>query len=135
MSVAPALLALALVAVALLAFLAFVALREAGQLRTELRQIGHTQEALRLDVQRGREASLVGLRRPTQSLQGQLGHAQRALAEVKALEQGRTRQLDYATDALRRLEAVVAGSSARGAAGESILARAPGPAPARPART
>ncbi|HEY5907609.1 MAG TPA: DNA recombination protein RmuC [Vicinamibacteria bacterium] len=129
MSVAPAWLALALVAVALLAFLAFVALREAGQLRTELRQIGHTQEALRLDVQRGREAALVGLSQTTQSLQGQLGQAQRALAEVKALEQGRTRQLDYATDALRRLEAVVAGSSSRGAAGESLLARGLGQLP------
>ena len=63
------------------------------------------------------------------SLQGQIGHAQRALAEVKALEQGRTRQLDYATDALRRLEAVVAGSSTRGAAGESILARTLGQLP------
>lgn len=95
----------------------------------EVRRLAQAQDALRLDFQQGREASLVGLSQTTQALQGQLGHAQRALAEVKALEQGRTRQLDYATDALRRLESIVAGSSARGAAGESILARALGQLP------
>jgi DNA recombination protein RmuC len=117
------------VALALLVGLTLLALREASALRAELRQMGQAQEGLRLDVQRGREASLVGLSQVTQSLQGQLGHAQRALAEVKALEQGRARQLDYATDALRRLEAVVAGSSSRGAAGENLLARSLGQLP------
>ncbi len=100
-----------------------------SQFHSDLRRLGQAQEGLRLDLQRGREASLLGLSEATQVLQGQIGHAQRALAEVKALEQGRTRQLDYATDALRRLEAVVAGSSARGAAGESILARTLGQLP------
>jgi DNA recombination protein RmuC len=100
-----------------------------GVLRAELRQLGQAQEALRLDVQRGREASLLGLAQATQALQGQLGQAQRALAEVKALEQGRTRQLDYATDALHRLETVVAGSSSRGDAGEKVLARGLGQLP------
>jgi DNA recombination protein RmuC len=95
----------------------------------EVRRLAQAQDALRLDFQKGREASLVGMTQVTQTLQGQLGHAQRALAEVKVLEQGRTRQLDYATDALRRLESIVAGSSARGAAGESILARALGQLP------
>jgi len=112
-----------------LAALFFLALREAGQLRGEMRQLAEAQGALRLDVQRGREASLLGLSQAAQSLQGQIGQAQRALAEVKALEQGRTRQLDYATDALRRLEAVVAGSSSRGAAGEGLLARGLGQLP------
>jgi DNA recombination protein RmuC len=106
-----------------------VGLRSLGLVRAELGALGHAQQALRLDVQRGREASLLGLAQATQALQGQLGQAQRALAEVKALEQGRTRQLDYATDALRRLETVVAGSSARGAAGESLLAKALGQLP------
>lgn len=124
-----ALIALVVVALALLVSLAFLALREASTLRAELRQLGQAQEGVRLDVQRGREASLLGLSQATQSLQGQLGHAQRALAEVKALEQGRTRQLDYATDALRRLEAVVAGSSSRGAAGENLLAKSLGQLP------
>jgi len=82
------------------------------------------QEELRLDVQRGREASLLRLAEATQGIRGELSHAQRALAEVKALEQGRARQLDQATDSLRRLEAVLAGSATRGAAGENILARA-----------
>ena len=57
-------------------------------------------------------------------LQGELSLAHRALAEVHGLEQGRARQMDQAAESLRRLEAVVAGSSTRGAAGENILARA-----------
>jgi DNA recombination protein RmuC len=79
---------------------------------------------LRLDVQRGREASLLGLAEAAQGIRGEISHAQRALAEVKALEQSRARQLDQAGDSLRRLEAVLSGSSSRGAAGENILARA-----------
>jgi len=94
------------------------------QLQSELRRVGQAQEGLRRDFQQGREASLLGLEATTRALQGQIGQAQRTLAEVRALEQSRTRQLDRAADSLRRLEAVVAGSSTRGAAGESILARA-----------
>ncbi len=60
------------VALALLVSLAFLTLRDASSLRAELRQMGQAQEGLRLDVQRGREASLVGLSQVTQSLQGQL---------------------------------------------------------------
>lgn len=86
-------------------------------------------EELRFDVQRGREASLQRLAEATQGIRGELSHAQRALAEVKALEQGRARQLELAGDSLRRLEAVLAGSSTRGAAGENILARALGQLP------
>jgi len=100
-----------------------------SQVQFELRRLGQAQEGLRLDIQRGREASLLGLSEATQALQGQIGRTQSTLAEVKALEQGRARQLDYATDTLRRLEAVVAGSSTRGAAGESILARTLGQLP------
>jgi DNA recombination protein RmuC len=98
--------------------------RTLGQLQSELGRVVRVQDDLRREVQQGREASLVGLAQAAQTLQGQIAQAQRAVAEVKALEQGRTRQLDLATDSLRRLETVVAGSSARGAAGENILARA-----------
>ena len=80
-------------------------------------------------MQRGREASLLQLADAAQGIRGELGQAQRALAEVKALEQGRARQMEQAADSLRRLEAVVAGSSTRGAAGENILARALGQLP------
>lgn len=86
-------------------------------------------EDLRCDVQRGREASLLGLAQAAQGIRGDISHAQRALAEVKALEQARARQLDQAGDSLRRLEAVLAGSASRGAAGENILARALGQLP------
>ena len=82
------------------------------------------QEELRLEVQRGREASLLRIAEAMQGIRGELSQAQRALAEVKALEQGRARQLDLATLSLRRLEAVLAGSASRGAAGENVLARA-----------
>jgi len=94
------------------------------RLQSDLARLGKTQDDMRLEVTRGREASLLQLSDVAQGLRGELGQAHRALAEVKALEQGRARQMEQASDSLRRLEAVVAGSSTRGAAGENILARA-----------
>jgi DNA recombination protein RmuC len=94
------------------------------RLQSDLARLARTQDDLRQDVQRGREASVLQLSDVAQGLRGELGQAQRALAEVKAIEQGRARQMEQASDSLRRLEAVVAGSSTRGAAGENILARA-----------
>ena len=89
-----------------------------------LDRLDRGQEQFRLEARRGREDALVGLAGAAQDLQGRLAQAQRALAEVKALEQARGSQLDRATDSLRRLELVVAGSGSRGAAGENVLARA-----------
>jgi DNA recombination protein RmuC len=129
---AVALLALVMVAVALLrragdprqaAILDTVA-RDLARVQYELGTLARGQDELRRDVQGGREASLLQLAQATQGIRGELSQAQRALAEMKALEQGRARQLDQAADSLRRLEAVLAGSSTRGAAGENILARA-----------
>src|SRR5438128_2043755 len=68
--------------------------RNLGQLQSELARLAHAQADLRQDVQRGREASVLQLAEATQGIRGELGQAQRALAEVKALEQGRARQLD-----------------------------------------
>jgi DNA recombination protein RmuC len=79
---------------------------------------------LRHEMQRGRESSLRDLTEATQGIRGELGQAQRTLAEVRALEQGRSRQWELAAESLRRLEAVIAGSASRGLAGENILARA-----------
>jgi len=90
----------------------------------DLSRLGHTQERLRLELHEGREDSLRGLADVAQGLQGRIAAAQRDLAEVKSLEQARARQLDRASDSLRRLETIVAGSSSRGVAGENILARA-----------
>jgi DNA recombination protein RmuC len=98
--------------------------RHVEQVGAEVARLGQVQERLRLEMQRGREDSLRGLADVAQGLQGRLAHAHRDLAEVKALGQARTRQLDRAADSLRRLEAVVAGSASRGAAGEGILSRA-----------
>ncbi len=95
-----------------------------ARLQTELAQMGRVQETLRLEFHRGREASLRELAEAAQGIRGEIGQAQRALAEVKALEQGRARQMDVAADSLRRLEAVMAGSGSRGAAGENLLLRA-----------
>jgi DNA recombination protein RmuC len=95
-----------------------------ARLQSDLTRLHRTQDDLRQDVHRGREASLLQLSDVAQGLRGELGQAHRALAEVKAIEQGRARQMEQASDSLRRLEAVVAGSSTRGAAGENILARA-----------
>ncbi len=94
------------------------------RVQAELAQVGRAQDALRLDVQRGREASLRELAEAALGIRGEIGQAQRALAEVKALEQGRARQMDFAAESLRRLEAVMAGSGSRGAAGENVLLRA-----------
>jgi DNA recombination protein RmuC len=94
------------------------------RLQATLDRVTRAQEALRLELQRGREDALAGLSGAAQDLQGRLAHAQRALAEMRALEQARGTQLDRATDSLRRLELVLAGSGSRGAAGESLLARA-----------
>jgi len=103
--------------------------RTIGHLQAELARMARVQEDLRHDVQRGREASLLQIAEATQGIRDEIGHAQRALAEVRALEHGRARQMEQAAESLRRLEAVVAGSSARGAAGENILARALGQLP------
>jgi DNA recombination protein RmuC len=98
--------------------------RTLGQLQSELARLGRNQEDLRQDIQRGREASILQLSETAKGLHGEISQAQKALAEVKALEQGRARQFEQASDSLKRLEAVVAGSATRGAAGENILARA-----------
>ncbi|PYQ11738.1 MAG: hypothetical protein DMF80_20865 [Acidobacteria bacterium] len=98
--------------------------RTLGQLQGELVRLARHQEELRQDIQRGREASILQLSETARDLRGEIGDAQKALAEVKALEQGRARQFEQAADSLKRLEAVVAGSATRGTAGENILARA-----------
>jgi DNA recombination protein RmuC len=100
------------------------------RLQSDLTRLARVQDDLRQDMQRGREASLLQLSDVAQGLRGDLSQAHRALAEVKAIEQGRARQMEQAADSLKRLEAVVAGSSTRGAAGENILARALGQLPA-----
>jgi DNA recombination protein RmuC len=94
------------------------------RLHQTLEEVARAQDELRREAQRGREDALVGLTGAAQDLQGRLAQAQRSLAEVKALEQARGSQLDRATDSLRRLELVVAGSASRGSAGENVLARA-----------
>jgi DNA recombination protein RmuC len=95
-----------------------------ARVQAELDRLARHQEQLRQDVQRGREASLLQLSEAAHGLRGEIGDARRALAEVKAIEAGRARQMDRAADSLRRLEAVLAGSASRGAAGENILERA-----------
>ena len=106
------------------ALAALVVSHTLGRLQWEMARLGRAQEELRRDAQGGREASFRELAHVTQGIRGEIARAQGTLAEVKALEQGRARQMDRAADSLRRLEAVVAGSASRGAAGENILARA-----------
>ncbi|HSD26833.1 MAG TPA: hypothetical protein VLL75_05975 [Vicinamibacteria bacterium] len=62
-----------------------------GRLQETLDHVARTQDALRLEAQRARGDARVGLAGATQDLQGRLAQAQRALAEVKALEQARPR--------------------------------------------
>jgi DNA recombination protein RmuC len=98
--------------------------RSLGQMSSEIQRVARAQDELRRDVQQTREASFKQVADATVGIRGEIGAAQKALAEVKALEQGRARQMEQAGDTLRRLESVVAGSSTRGAAGENILVRA-----------
>jgi DNA recombination protein RmuC len=98
--------------------------RSLGQMSSEIQRVARAQDELRRDVQQTRDASFKQLADATVGIRGEIGAAQKALAEVKALEQGRARHMEQASDTLRRLESVVAGSSTRGAAGENILARA-----------
>lgn len=95
-----------------------------GGLRAELQRVARTQEELRRDVQSAREASLSQLHAAATGLRSELAVAQRSLAEVKAAEAARAILAERAGESLRRLEAVVAGSATRGAAGERILERA-----------
>lgn len=94
------------------------------RIQSDVVRLASRQDELRLEVQRGREASLLKLAETNSGIRGELGEAQKTLAEVKALEQGRARQADVAAESLRRLEAVLAGSASRGLAGENLLARA-----------
>lgn len=94
------------------------------RLQDDLARLGRAQEELRREVQRSRESSLRDVSQAAQAIRGDLFEARRALTEVQTLEEERGRQLADAALSLRRLEAVVAGSGARGAAGENILARA-----------
>ncbi len=98
--------------------------RSLGQMSSEIQRVARAQDELRRDVQQTRDASLKQLADATVGIRGEIGATQKALAEVKAIEQGRARQMEQASDTLRRLESVVAGSSSRGAAGENILVRA-----------
>ncbi|MBN2372108.1 MAG: DNA recombination protein RmuC [Vicinamibacteria bacterium] len=97
---------------------------DVDRLRAEISHLTRSQEDLRLDVQRSREASLLGLAETAQGIRGDIGQARRALTEVKAIEEGRARLMDRAVESLGRLESVIAGAGSRGAAGENILVRA-----------
>jgi DNA recombination protein RmuC len=103
--------------------------RSLGHLQAEVARLGRGQDEVHVEVLRAREASLRELGQAAQGLRGEIGEARRTLAEVKALERARGSQLDRATDSLRRLEVIVAGSASRGAAGENILGRALGQLP------
>jgi hypothetical protein len=96
--------------------------RQLGQLQLELARLGRSQEELRADLRRGKQASDQQLSDSTAELRGELGAARRALAEVRAFGDGWSRDIARAGESLRRLEAVFSGSASRGAAGEHALA-------------
>jgi DNA recombination protein RmuC len=104
--------------VAALVFGAVVIARALGRMQGDLLRLAQAQDEVRRDVNGARESS-----------HRQIADAQKALAEVKAIEAGRARQMEQAADALRRVESVIAGSASRGIAGENVLARALGQLP------
>ncbi len=96
------------------------------ELRSLAGTVGHlaaTQEALQRDVLQAREASLLGIAEAASGLKDELGAARRTLVEVRSHESVQSAELERAAVSLGRLEAVVAGSGSRGAAGEQLLAR------------
>ncbi len=97
--------------------------RELQSLREIVDRLAVSQEVLQRDVLQAREASLVGIAEVGSGLKDELGAARRTLVELRAAERARSGDLDRAAQSLARLEAVVAGSSSRGAAGEQLLAR------------
>jgi len=102
---------------------------ELQALRLELQRLTRQHEQLREEMQRGRESSLLQLAQATQGIRGDLGDARRTLAEVRAFGQDWTRELERASERLRHVEAVFAGSASRGAAGENALAAGLGQLP------
>lgn len=91
-------------------------------LRVELERLARQHERLHSDVQFTRERSQIQLAEAASGIRGDLGEARRALAEVQAFGEGWSRDLASTAQSLRRVEAVFAGSSSRGAAGEHALA-------------
>ena len=122
--VAPSWARLFTMALSLAVFVGAACLLVAFRALVALDRVSRGQQEMHLELQRGREASLRDLARAAEGIRGEISGAQRVLVELRALEQSRVRQMDQAADSLRRLEAVVAGSSSRGAAGENILSRA-----------
>jgi DNA recombination protein RmuC len=100
------------------------AARSLGALEAGIERLARAHEALRSDLQVGREASQRDLADATEGLRGELGAARRTLGEVRALEEARGERLEDAARSLRRLEAVLAGSASRGGAGENLLGAA-----------
>lgn len=98
-----------------------------GELRSLREIVDHlavTQDALQRDVLQTREASLLGIAEVASGLKDELGSARRTLIELRSVETARAVELERAATSLARLEAIVAGGSSRGAAGEQLLARA-----------
>ena len=122
------LLGLAAGVAAILAFLALARLhalaRDLPALAAALDELRRGHDGLRADLRQSREASLLQLDQAAQGLRLQLGQAQRSLAELRGLEEGRAALAARSADSLRRLEHVLAGSASRGGAGESLLREA-----------
>ena len=122
------LLGLAAGVAAILAFLALARLhalaRDLPALAAALDELRRGHDGLRADLRQSREASLLQLDQAAQGLRLQLGQAQRSLAELRGLEEGRAALAARSADSLRRLEHLLAGSASRGGAGESLLREA-----------
>lgn len=94
-----------------------------GQMRGNLDTLLRQQEGLRGEVVAVREQGQAALHQAHLSLRGEITQARELLAKIQAADTEREKAEREAYDALKRLEGILAGTKARGEAGENLLGR------------
>lgn len=94
-----------------------------GQVRADLEALIRQQEGLRGEVVAVREQGQAALHQAHLSIRQEIAQARELLAKIQAADTEREKVEREAYDALKRLEGILAGTKARGEAGENLLGR------------
>jgi DNA recombination protein RmuC len=94
-----------------------------GQVRGDLDTLLRQQEGLRGEVAAVREQGQAALHQTHLSLRAEITQARELLAKIQAADTEREKAEREAYEALKRLEGILAGTKARGEAGENLLGR------------